>query len=46
MKNDMFKEKIETFFSKREKLISLFLAVEKLINSLGPVRIEVKRRMN
>ncbi|MEH7073070.1 DUF5655 domain-containing protein [Neobacillus drentensis] len=34
---------VEAFFAKKEKTISLFNAVEKMINSIGPANIEVKK---
>lgn len=34
---------VELFFSNQEKQISLFKAVERMINSIGPVTFEVKK---
>jgi hypothetical protein len=38
-----FRKDVEAFFSKQEKQISLFNAVEKMINSIGTVTMEVKK---
>lgn len=43
MVNTPCKKDIELFFSKQEKQIPLFMAVEQMINSIGPVTIEVKK---
>ena len=38
-----FRKDVDAFFSNQEKLISLFNAVEKIISSIGPVAMEVKK---
>jgi hypothetical protein len=38
-----FRKDVKAFFSNQEKQISLFNAVEKMINSTGPVTMEVKK---
>lgn len=43
MVNTSYRKDVERFFSNQEKQISLFNAVEGIINSIGPVTIDVKK---
>lgn len=43
MLNSSCRKDVEIFFSKQEKQFSLFKAVDRMINSIGPVTIEVKK---
>ena len=43
MVNPSYRKDVERFFTGQEKHISLFNAVERMITSIGPVTIEVKK---
>lgn len=43
MNNHLNQEKVNKFFSRQEHLISLFAAVERMIRSIGPVTVEMKK---
>lgn len=38
-----YKERLENFFSKKTQETTLFLALEQIINSIGPVKTEVMK---